>query len=69
MQVEATRSTNETLAKLFLMSSNKEVKDIAPLPLVLAPIAPPVATITSALQPSQIGPSTPNNFNGDQSKG
>jgi hypothetical protein len=35
-QAEATRSTNGRLAQLF--SLNKEVKDIAPPPLVLAAI-------------------------------
>jgi hypothetical protein len=68
-QAEATSSTNKTLAKLFLLLSNKEVKDITLPPLVPAPIPPPpVTTILSTSQPLQIRPGAPNNFNRDQLK-
>jgi hypothetical protein len=45
------------------------VKNIAPIPQVPAFTIPTSTTIPTALQPSWIRPCTPNDFDGDQSKG
>jgi hypothetical protein len=68
-QAEATHITNENLAKRFWMMSTREAKNIALSPPVLAFTIPTLTTILSALQPSRIGLWTPNDFDGDQSKG
>jgi hypothetical protein len=62
-------ATNENIAKLYSMLSNQEVKDITPPPPVPAPISPPVTTILSTLQASQIRLGAPNNFDGDWLQG
>jgi hypothetical protein len=68
-QVEATHITNKNLTQLFWMISTKEAKYIAPTPPAPAIHTPPIITTLSALQPSQIRPSAPNDFDRDQSEG
>jgi hypothetical protein len=64
-QVEATHTTNKALAKIFLMLSTKEAKNIALPPPAPDPITQPVTTIPSTLQPLQIRLGAPNKFDRD----
>jgi hypothetical protein len=68
-QVKATCITTKNLAKLFLMLTSRETKNIDPTSLTPNPIILSVNTIPSASQVSQIKPGTPNNFNRDRLKG
>jgi hypothetical protein len=68
-QAEANCITNDNLANLVQMMSNRESKNIVPTPLAPTPISQPITTILRALQPSWIRLCTPNDFDRDQLKG
>jgi hypothetical protein len=68
-QAEANRITNDNPANLVWMMSTRESKNIAPRPLSPASIPQPITTTPRAPQPLQIRPCSPNNFDGDRSKG
>jgi hypothetical protein len=64
-QAEAICSTNKTLAQLFTLMRNIELKRVATPPLATTTITPPVSTTLSISHTSRIELGVPNNFNGD----